>query len=455
MSLHSTDARLLRRPRGPLVVAGLPALLGLGFGLVGLLTGTFALAVPGFILAPLSVLAIVFAVVNNRSSDMEPVPGALTADRNGLYRDGALVVRRDAIGAGLVSGSAPADVHLVGARGQRDVHVRTKDADEANALLAALELDAAHATATLELASLAITWTVRQQLTRLVAPFFVSLAFLFGSIVTGSPPLVALAAASVFASMAVIVYSQTAKTRVDIGSDGVLVRWLNVTRFTPFTSVRDVGTYSADSGGKFYVGVELVLESGETERIPCGQEGWTSNDPAQIVSRIREALERHRAGEQPAPNTVLERAGRDHGDWLRALRALGAGANLDPRTAPVDVANLLDVAEDATAAPETRAAAAVAAVSSSVTTLASACGVQPRRPRRRGCGWPFSASRATPRTTKRSPRPCPSSRPTTARPSTEPTRCRDRATGRCSRPALGTWSTSVRPRTCGRCEPSR
>ncbi len=79
-----------------------------------------------------------------------------------------------------------------------------------------------------------------------------------------------------------------------------------------------------------------------------------------IVERIREALEAHRRGGLAADSAVLRRGQRDVREWVSALRALGAGANADMRTAPLPPERLFRVVEDPAASSADRAAAAVA-----------------------------------------------------------------------------------------------
>jgi hypothetical protein len=71
-------------------------------------------------------------------------------------------------------------------------------------------------------------------------------------------------------------------------------------------------------------------------------------------------MESHRQGEPAADTALLARQARPVADWIQSLRAIGSGAHVDHRTAPVAPERLFRIVEDPSLAPSARAGAAVA-----------------------------------------------------------------------------------------------
>jgi hypothetical protein len=106
------------------------------------------------------------------------------------------------------------------------------------------------------------------------------------------------------------------------------------------------------------------MRSRETLRIVVsdGRSGLGSGDDGRadlVAERIREALESARRGDPAQDVALLARNAREIGVWVRALRAVAAGA-VDHRTAPIPEDRLWRIAEDPNASPTARAGAAVA-----------------------------------------------------------------------------------------------
>jgi hypothetical protein len=149
-------------------------------------------------------------------------------------------------------------------------------------------------------------------------------------------------------------------TTLTVGADGVEVRWLGSRRFIRHRDIVNATMYESGLGNSRYLGVALTLESGEEIRLPVSQARSDADRTRMILERIHEAAaeaERRHVELDPA---LLARGDRDVGDWMRALRSLGAGANATMRTAPVEADRLWRIVEDPAGAPITRAAAAVA-----------------------------------------------------------------------------------------------
>jgi hypothetical protein len=151
--------------------------------------------------------------------------------------------------------------------------------------------------------------------------------------------------------------------RVDVGADGVHVRWLHTKRFYRAKDIKDARTYTVRYGKTEVVGVELVLRDGTRPTIPVATAFWEGGRAERLRTRIREI-----AGithEDAGGDVALAQLARTEAEgearaWIARLRAIGAGANATHRTAPVQPDALWRVVEDATAEPHVRVAAATA-----------------------------------------------------------------------------------------------
>lgn len=361
---ESSSAHLVRRNRKLLLGAAAPIFLAAWIALLSIVlaNATFlAIALPLLLLGALSV-GLSYKANLDPVADREPI----AADGEGLYRGGQLVVPRSDIVAGFVAPGPPAMVRLFRGMASVPVRVAVRDVGEGRALLRALGLDTSQSVGELHAGSQLLEWSPRQQALQ-VAPVFGGIGLLFSSLLLPLPwlstSLLALSVFTLVASVASIATIGLARTRVLVGVDGVATRWLTREAFYPFSEIAAVQRYQRDVGGRSLLGVELVRKDGSSVRIPCGQEGWSTIEPGEIEERIREAFDQHQqSAGGPTALAALARGARPHQSWVAALRALGAGANADMRTAPVDPGRFLRIAEDASATPRERAAAAVAAV---------------------------------------------------------------------------------------------
>lgn len=355
----------MRRNRKLLLGSAMPAFLALFIALASafLADATFlAIGIPLLLLGGIS-----FALAYRANLDPVAEPGAVSADAAGVYRAGACVIPRAEIEAGFVApGSTPTVRLFRRGVGALPVRIAVRDVEEGRALLRSLGLDASQSVGELRAGSQILEWSPRHYVLQAVpilagvALVAASLVIPFRSLAVGMCVLALLSLVGGLASMTTFGMS---RTRVLVGADGVATRWLNQEAFYPFAEIASVQRYQREAGGRFILGVELLRKNGPAVRIPCGQEGWTTVDPGEIEERIREALEQHRrsvAG--PSALALLARSERSLMSWIASLRALGAGANADMRTAPADPARLLRIAEDPSAEPQQRAAAAIAAV---------------------------------------------------------------------------------------------
>ncbi len=150
------------------------------------------------------------------------------------------------------------------------------------------------------------------------------------------------------------------RTKVHVGADGILTKWLGRERFYPFKDIEWVNPIAKASMNKTYIGVELVLRNGERATVFTGQKRFGEEEQDALLERISEAVDAFKAGTANADASVLGRNGRVPRDWVTALRRIGAGANADMRTASIPVERLWRIVEDAGATPLARVGAAIA-----------------------------------------------------------------------------------------------
>jgi hypothetical protein len=146
--------------------------------------------------------------------------------------------------------------------------------------------------------------------------------------------------------------------KLEVGADGVMVRWLWHKRFVRHEDIVNVGVVERGTGRQRRLHVQLLLESSETLEIPVGDTTFGREKVQLITARIGQAIEAQRAGASAADAALLARKGRPHRDWVTALRGLKERAT--HRTAPIAAQTLWRIVEDPGGEPVARAAAAVA-----------------------------------------------------------------------------------------------
>lgn len=349
-SYRSRTARVLATPVG----AWLFALLWPAALLV-----TFALRVGTHdVWSPLLVLVlppVLFALGHHRAA--KAPTEELLCDGQGVSVGGRVVIPR----AEIDNGAAAPDVRgdgvrvLLGRKGRLSPShtLHAKDLDEANAMLAALGLDASRSTHVYREAGWfpyggGPTRVLPGVLVLGLLSFIPLLVLTHGSALSMLPA--ALAMTAFFGSL------WTTRSEVTVGLDGVRVRWLNRERFCAFSDVtrcertaRGVVLHRRE-GAAFAVDIATMLG-----QRPLGQQ-----DRAVVVNRIEDALAAHRraaeAGAALDP-AALARDARSTEVWLDALRALRQGTS--HRAASVRAEDLWRIVADPEAPAASRAAAAV------------------------------------------------------------------------------------------------
>jgi hypothetical protein len=326
------------------------------------LLGALALVVAGLTVEPtllfaapqLATVGAFLALVAYRANWRPLVtPASVRADAEGVTVAGHFVPRA-AIRKGLVLPGAPPRV-LLERSFRPDVEIQVSDVAEGRALLRALGLDASQAVADFRTPSRALS---KRRYGVGVGLGLAGLGAAFASVTTGvSTPL---GPAALAVGMLAMLILFVAPTNLGVGADGIAVRWLWTRRFLGFDEMTGVTRFEKGWGNGRVVGIRVALRSGETVDLPTAQGNWGEGQTAVLLERIREAVETFRQGGAAADAALLRRGDRGVGEWIIALRSLGAGANADMRTAPVPRERLFRVVEDPAAPAADRAAAAVA-----------------------------------------------------------------------------------------------
>ncbi|MBW2456979.1 MAG: PH domain-containing protein [Deltaproteobacteria bacterium] len=234
------------------------------------------------------------------------------------------------------------------------LELRVADEAEGRALLQALGLAATQTVATF------------RTMSRMYARLWRLVATVFGGLVGGAvmmsligPTLGSAAGTVAFLFMvATIAVLALAPTRVEVGADGVLVRWLGRQRFFGHDDIRGLRTVERGWGNNRRKIVELDLRSGETFVIPTGKASFDFGRARSLEARIRAAQQAWAGGESVHAEALLRRGNRTHQQWIDALRR--PDALVTHRSAPVAPKRLWRIVEDPQSQALDRAAAAVA-----------------------------------------------------------------------------------------------
>lgn len=313
---------------------------------VGFSTGWRLHLVPTLFLAGLALYALLGAARTPKKAGK--ARHRVTADAGGLSIDGATYMERASIENAYCDENPDDDgryaVHLEGRFLRRGCAVYVETAEEGRALLSALQRDpsasAAHFRALppwakhirwLAILLTASPWVLVNVL-RFVPPWGIAL-------------LVAL--------YGVILIPTFLPQRVDVGHDGVFLRWLGNKRFIPFSAVEIV------SGNK--LGVDLFLRGERHVEIRLTQKDGSADAQVNaLVARIKEGIAAQAGLTRADEEAFLARTGRDLDSWMRDMRTLGAGEMGGYRAAAIPRERLWAVVENPAADPSAREGAALA-----------------------------------------------------------------------------------------------
>jgi hypothetical protein len=228
--------------------------------------------------------------------------------------------------------------------------------DEADGrrILAALGLDAAQTITSFRGMALTQATILRSfGLMALAMALGVAVGSLAGML--GNPAAASIAGAITMGTLAA--FGSLMPTRIEVGTDGVLIRWLTYRRFIPHAEITGGWVQETGLGRGRRVQVMLQLEGGEKVRLPITSQRYRRERADLLVQRIAEARQvgSHTEG---ADTRVLERRGREVDEWVRALRELTRLAT--HRAKAVAPGDLWQVVESPSQDPLARAAAAIA-----------------------------------------------------------------------------------------------
>jgi hypothetical protein len=272
------------------------------------------------------------------------------ADQRGLLIDGRVVLDAASVrGAWLETRrDEPPIVHVRGRKGLRPrrVSLVVRNVERGRALLQALEVDPTRVAAHY--------WALARPLGD--ARAFARAATLLGlvlalGVVIGQRAPAALAL-SVMALLVAFI-GACIPTRVVVGADGVLLRWLGGNRFVAWASVEAIEDYDG--------GVVLALEGGRwiTLAMPAEHERYHPERHG-MLERMRVAWRAHarQPAEDPAAQMV-RRAGGHTREWVRAVRRV-VGPERGYRSAAVPPEQLWRIVEGSCIDRATRTGAALA-----------------------------------------------------------------------------------------------
>jgi hypothetical protein len=284
--------------------------------------------------------------------------GALRVDPVGLHWNGALVLPRAAARRGIVVPESPDGpmVRIQGPKFSRPVELAVPDVAQGRDILRALGLGASQIIATfvgrsrlLPSQAMRMGWLVGAGMLFVIAGF----ALTFGASVK----------ALIFMPMIFpLLMLAFWPSRVDVGTDGVLVRWLGTRKFVPYAEVDRVEP--TDTGVRLILEdrfVDLPVGPMPTRRGDRPLDAQLRNERDALIERIRSAMVAP-AGDAPAAQlepSMLARGGRTPSDWLASLRSMVAKREGRMRAAPVLDDQLWALLSDPSTAPSTRAGAAV------------------------------------------------------------------------------------------------
>jgi hypothetical protein len=270
----------------------------------------------------------------------------VSADAAGLSVDGKRVMDRGAIETAYC---VPIDnglfaVHVEGRFMRHGCVIHVSSADEGNALLAALHVDASAAAAHF----------------RALPPWAKHMRWL-AIVLTASPWFLVntmrLIPAWGFAILGllytIILLPTLLPQRVDVGHDGVFLRWLGNKRFIPFSKIDIVSSNK--------LGVDLFLKGDRYVEIRLTQkDGGADAHVKALVARIQDGIAAQAGLTRADEEAFLARSGRDLATWMREMRALGAGEHGGYRAAAIPRERLWAVVESPAADPSAREGAALA-----------------------------------------------------------------------------------------------
>jgi hypothetical protein len=322
------------------------------FGLV-LAGGAYALGVANQWAFPatasLLFLALVaFAFFSSRAKPTRPggAEREVSATREGLWVDGKHVMPRERIvrAFGYVGEKDAYAVHVEGKRLRRSYTVWLDSEEQGRELLDALGLPAQDSTARFR----ALPPWARHF--RWLAITLTASPWMFFQLLRHFPPWTMGVLVGLYS---LVLLPALLPQHVEVGHDGIFMKWLGKRRFVPFSKIEGVTATKT--------GVELGLTNGRVLEIRLSQKDNTAAAEIHVLyTRIRDGIDAQRGLSHVDEEALLARSGRDIETWMREMRALGAGDLGGYRAASIPRERLWAVVENAAADPSAREGAALA-----------------------------------------------------------------------------------------------
>ncbi len=275
--------------------------------------------------------------------------GLVEADASGVRLRGRTLAKREDITQGFAMPIGDGCVVRLHRRfPRRPIDLAVWDEEEGRKLLVALGLDASQTTAELSGGS---------AIARLPPSSRFMLGAALAAVIIGVGALASLPGWWWLLLIPLARFTTARPSTIRIGVDGVHFRWLWLSTFTPFSTVRSIALRQEEKQAF----ADLRLTDGRKVALPLGKGG----DAEHIAyRRIEQAFEAYQARQGSAGTEALARGGRTPLEWLTSLRGLAAGANAGMRTAHIASERLWTIVEDPSAPPAARAGAAAALASS-------------------------------------------------------------------------------------------
>lgn len=141
--------------------------------------------------------------------------------------------------------------------------------------------------------------------------------------------------------------------RVNVGDDGVSLRWLGRRRFIPFRKIIAVS--------RTPLGLTLVLDGGRlTEILLAPNEAAVPPERDLLIERISAGVGLEKTLSRADEEAILGRGGRDLDTWVRELQALGTEDSAGYRGLAIPRERLWEIVENPAAEPSAREGAAIA-----------------------------------------------------------------------------------------------
>lgn len=270
----------------------------------------------------------------------------IEADPTGLTVDGRQRMPRAAIKSAFCVPTEEEGVHVVHVEGpllRRGYAVYVDSPEQGRALLSALQVDPSASTAHFRALP---PWAKH---VRWLAVLLTASPWVLVNVLRLLP---AWAIGLIATLYGVIALPVLLPQRVEVGHDGIFLRWLGNKRFLPFSQIS-----AATLTG---LGVNLLLQKGGSLEIRLTQkEGDADAQARSLLSRIEEGLAAHVALSHDE-EAYLVRGQRDLATWLREMRALGTGEAGGYRAPSIPRERLWEVVESASADRSAREGAALA-----------------------------------------------------------------------------------------------